>query len=76
MPYTQAQNKATQKYQKEHLEQISIRVPKGDRARLKSVADFLDMSVSAFIIEAVNAKAGFQVLSVPGQRNKTNEEDD
>lgn len=35
MAYSQAQNKATQKYQSENLEQLSIRVAIGCKAALK-----------------------------------------
>lgn len=37
--YNQARNKASQKYAKENLEQIAIRVKKGERAALKVEAD-------------------------------------
>ena len=36
MAYSQAQNKATQKYQSENLEQLSIRVAIGCKAELKA----------------------------------------
>ena len=47
--YTEAQNKATQKYHKEHLEQIAIRVPKGNRERYKALADRRGESLASLI---------------------------
>lgn len=47
--YTEAQNKATQKYQREHLEQIAIRVPKGRRAIYKALADRRGESLAGLI---------------------------
>ena len=44
--YTQAQNKATQKYQKENLEIVSFRVKKGKRSAYKQLAKLLDIPLS------------------------------
>ena len=54
--YTQAQNKATQKYIKEHLESIQIRVPKGRKEYYKSAADSAGQSLNQFIISAMDEK--------------------
>jgi len=48
--YTQAQNKATQKYQKENMDQIAIRVPKGKREEYKALADSKHMSLASLIV--------------------------
>lgn len=66
--YNQARNKASQKYQKENLEQIAIRVPKGDRANLKEAAEEAGESMALYIINAVNTRAGREVLTVPGSK--------
>lgn len=63
MAYNEAQKKATMKYQKEKLEQIAIRVPKGDRAALKEEAEQQGQSMAQYIIQAVNDRAGHQVLT-------------
>lgn len=48
--YTQAQNKATQKYQKENMDQIAIRVPKGKREEYKALADAEGVSLANLIV--------------------------
>lgn len=63
MSYNEAQKKATMKYQKEKLEQIAIRVPKGDRAALKAEAEQKGQSMAQYIIQAVNDRAGRQLLT-------------
>ena len=73
--YNQARNKASQKYQKENLEQIAIRVPKGDRANLKEAAEEAGESMALYIINSVNARAGREVLTVPGSKPEGNPED-
>jgi hypothetical protein len=47
--YTDAQNKATQKYHKENLEQIAIRVPKGKREEYKEHAKKRGESLAGLI---------------------------
>lgn len=54
--YTPAQNKATQKYQKENLEQIAIRVPKGARARYKALAERRGESLAGLICRLLDAE--------------------
>ncbi len=54
--YSQAQNRATQKYIKEHLESIQIRVPKGRKAFYKSAADSAGQSLNQFTIDALDEK--------------------
>ena len=61
--YNEARNKASQKYAKEHMEQIAIRVRKGDRAFLKEEAERCGQSMAQYIIQAVNEKAGRRVLT-------------
>lgn len=54
--YTQTQNKATQKYIKEHLEEIKIRVPKGQKANYQNAAAAAGLSLTQFIVTAMNEK--------------------
>lgn len=53
MAYTQAQNRATQKYQRENLEQVAIRVKKGEREKMKRIADAAGLSLAELIRQAV-----------------------
>lgn len=53
MPTTDAQIKATIKYQQEHYEQISIREPKGTRDEWKAAAEKCGKSLAQFIADAV-----------------------
>lgn len=63
--YNESRNKAAQRYAKEHMEQIGLRVVKGDRERLQAVAIEAGCSVRKYIICAVNEKAGREVLTMP-----------
>ena len=52
--YTQAQNKATQKYVKNTFDTISVRVPKGEKEVIgKHAVAFGDGSMNAFINRAI-----------------------
>lgn len=51
--YTQQQNKATQKYIKSNLEQISFRVKKGKKAEYQEKAKEKGYSLSAYIIKLI-----------------------
>ena len=52
--YNQAQNRATQKYQREHLELIAIRVKKGERDKIKQIAAAHGLSLAELIRRAVS----------------------
>ena len=54
--YSQAQNKATQKYIKNNLEEIRFRVRKGEKDKYKSAADSEGVSLSKFFITAADEK--------------------
>ena len=49
--YTDRQNKATQKYQKENLEQVRFWVPIGKKDEYKAFAESRGMSLTALIVE-------------------------
>lgn len=72
MAYSQAQNKATQKYIKENLEEVRFRVKKGERATIKQEADNNGQSMAQFIIQAINERAGRQILT-PTEQDSTKE---
>ena len=52
--YTEAQAKAARKYLKESVEDIKIRVPKGQKAVIKAHADRHQESMNQFVIRAIN----------------------
>ncbi len=69
MPRTEAQIRATKKWNDKNMaeryERIQVIVQKGERAVLKSLAKEKGYSVSKYIIEAVNEKAGYNALTMP-----------
>lgn len=54
MAYTEATNKAVQKYISKKYDQIAIRIPKGDREKYKQLAESKGKSLNAFIIQLLN----------------------
>jgi len=54
--YTEAQKKAAEKYLRESVEDIRIRVPKGQKNVIKAHAESQGKSVNAFIVSAINEK--------------------
>ena len=52
--YTEAQAKAARKYLKESVEDIKIRVPKGQKAIIKAHADRQQESMNQFVLRAIN----------------------
>lgn len=53
--YTDAQKKASIKYIQEKTDDIRIRTQKGTKERWKQAADERNMSLTQFVIEAVEA---------------------
>lgn len=51
--YTEAQAKAAKKYLKESVEDIRIRVPKGDKSKVQEHAAIMKESTNAFVIRAI-----------------------
>ena len=49
MTYTEASKKATMKYQKDKMEQIAIRVPKGKREEYNQLAKRMNISLTKLI---------------------------
>ena len=52
--YTEAQAKAAKKYLTESVDDIKIRVPKGQKAVIKSHAEQQGESMNQFVIRAIN----------------------
>ena len=52
--YTEAQNKATQKYIKAAYDTITVRVPKGMREKYNSHAESKNTSLTKLIIDLLN----------------------
>lgn len=63
--YTQAQNKASQKYVKTHLDEFKIRVPKGKKEYYQDAAAAAGLSLNAFAIAAMDEKIDRDSLSTP-----------
>lgn len=55
MAYSEAQKKATMKYQKEKMEQLNIRMKKGVKEKYKEQAAKRGMSLQAYIISLIEA---------------------
>lgn len=53
--YSEAQKNAVMKYQKEHLEQINIRVKKGCKQKYLDAAAARGQSLAQFLTDAANA---------------------
>lgn len=53
---SKAQQKAVQKYVKNNYDRVVLTLPKGRREEVRGYADALDMSLNAFIIQAVEEK--------------------
>ena len=51
--YNESQKKATAKYMRENLDDIKIRVKKGERERYKGLAARVGLSVNQLFIQAV-----------------------
>ena len=56
--YTEAQNKATQKYIKNNYDDIKIRVPKGKREIYKAHAEAQGKSLNQLVIELLDKDMG------------------
>lgn len=54
--YTEAQNKATQKYIRENLEEIKFRVRKGEKDKYRVAAERAGMSMARFFLDAADEK--------------------
>lgn len=58
MPVSEAQKRATKKYQQSVYDNISLRIPKGERELFRSFAEAENLSLSQYIRIACYEKAG------------------
>lgn len=54
--YTEAQKRASQKYLKESVEEIKIRLPKGEKEKIKAYAEVNGESINQFVIRLIRAE--------------------
>lgn len=54
MPVSEAQKKATAKFEKQKYDKVLIRLEKGDKDRIKAHADSRDESLNGFIKRAID----------------------
>lgn len=52
--YTEAQKRATIKYQKEHTDDIRLRVPKGTKDLWHAAAEKAGVSMTRYVLDIVN----------------------
>lgn len=52
--YSQAQNKATQRYIKNNYDSVMIRMPKGKKELIKAFAESRDESLNGFVNRAID----------------------
>lgn len=58
MAYSEAQKRATMKWDKENYDRVYLTVPKGMKQEIEEVAKTHGMSMRAYILEAINEKMG------------------
>ena len=61
--YTEAQNKATQKYKQANTENLTITIRKGGKQALREAVDAAGLSMAEYVCNAVNEKAGRKIIS-------------
>lgn len=54
--YSKSAKEATIRYQKNHLDTICFRVPKGEKERFKKYAESIGMPLSNFIVKSMEEK--------------------
>ena len=54
--YSKSAKEATIRYQKNHLDTICFRVPKGEKERFKKYAESIGMPLSSFIVKSMEEK--------------------
>ena len=53
---TPAQRKAVGKYERDNYDKVLLRMPKGERDKIKEAADAVGQSVNVYIMEAVRER--------------------
>ncbi len=67
MAYTQASNKAVQKYSAKAYDQVKINVYKGQREQIKAFAESQGLSLNAYINKLIADDMG-AALTVPNKK--------
>lgn len=67
--YTEAQAKAAKKYLKESVEDIRIRVPKGDKAKVQEHAATMGESMNSFVVRAIDETRSRDIGDNPSSTN-------
>ena len=67
MAYTEAGKRAAMRYKAENRDLIRFEVRKGEKDVLKEAAANANKSMAQYIIEAINDKAGKQLLTPAGK---------
>lgn len=76
MAYNEKAKQSTMKYIAENLEEIRFRVKQGERAALIEEAQAAGYSAySRYIIDAINAKAGRPLLTMPQEKKRKTAEE-
>ena len=71
MAYNEKQKETTMRYIDENLDTIRFRVRRGEKAALEDEARNAGYSAySRYIIDAINQKAGRQLLTMPRERGE------
>ena len=78
MAYTPSSNRASQRYANKNLEQIAVRVYKGERDYYKEAADQAGLSLAKFVTQAMDEKIErdnlMQGIEKPG-KNESEQDD-
>ena len=53
MPVTKAQQRAVGKYEKENYDKVLLRLPKGNREKIRAHAQQKGMSLNAYIVDLI-----------------------
>lgn len=69
MAYTQASNKAVQRYSAKAYDQVKINVYKGQREQIKAYAEAQGMSLNGYINKLIADDMG-EALTIPKQQEK------
>lgn len=60
-----AQQKATQKYNKNNYDRLELVIPKGKKDELKQVAKDNGDTVNTYIIKCINNMVGCELIPIP-----------
>lgn len=70
MAYNEARKRASVKYEQEKLAPITLRVRKEEKQEVQAEAAASGVSLRRYIIEAINAKAGREMIGYAGESSE------